>query len=231
MELFLGATGALLAALFLTSFIKILTALNIMRYGLGLTDAVFGLIIIGVSVGLTTFVMSPQIESAGGVDALLRSGSVGIERTYRPFLEAHTDKKILDRLISLRAQQSARAGAGQAAAPLQGATTASEVVAASDGATTAKSGVGMPAAPTSGAVPFAVLASAFMLSELSAAFAIGVLLLVPFVVIDLAVANLLMALGASQISQQVISLPLKILLFVVVDGWGMVSGKLLNSYL
>lgn len=218
MELFLGATGALLAALFLTSFIKILTALNIMRYGLGLTDAVFGLIIIGVSAGLTMFVMSPQIESAGGVDALLRSGSVGIERTYRPFLEAHTDKKILDRLMSIRAHHSAQAGAAQSAA-------------SSHGAPSPKSGVVEPTAVTPGAVPFAALASAFMLSELSAAFAIGLLLLVPFVVIDLAVANLLMALGASQISQQVISLPLKILLFVVVDGWGMVSGKLLNSYL
>ena len=206
MELFFGVAGALLAAMFLTSFIKILTALNILRYGLGLTDAVFGLVIVGVACGLSVFVMSPTIDAGGGLDAVLRSGGVGIERTYRPFLEAHADKKIVDRLMAIHIKQG----------KLQGVAKAEPTPA------------GQPAAVPA---PFSVVASAFLLSELAAAFALGVLLLVPFVVIDLAVANLLMSLGATQISQQILTLPLKLLLFVAVDGWTLVSEKLLNSYL
>lgn len=211
MELFFGVAGALLAALFLTSFVKILTALNILRYGLGLTDGAFGVVLVGVSCGLSMFIMSPKIEAAGGVDAALRSGSPAIERAYRPFIESHTDKKILSRLMAVRAKQQQRAGT---------------VAADTSGAGEVQGGGAQEST-----APFSVLAAAFLLSELSSAFAIGVLLLVPFVVIDLAVANLLMSLGAAQISQQIISLPLKLLLFVAVDGWGMVSEKLLNSYL
>lgn len=212
MELFFGVAGALLAAMFLTSFIKILTALNILRYGLGLTDAVFGLVIVGVSCGLSVFVMSPKIEAGGGIDAVLRAGGAGIERTYRPFLESHAEKKILDRLMAIHIKQvhsdgAVKAEPSSAAQPAPGAGTSATVA------------------------PFSVVTAAFLLSELSAAFALGVLLLVPFVVIDLAVANLLMSLGATQISQQIITLPLKLLLFVAVDGWTLVSEKLLNSYL
>ncbi len=70
---------------------------------------------------------------------------------------------------------------------------------------------------------FIVLAPAFLISELSSAFQIGFLIYLPFLVIDMTVANVLMALGMQMLSPTTISLPFKILLFVLVDGWRMLS--------
>ncbi len=75
-----------------------------------------------------------------------------------------------------------------------------------------------------------VLAPAFLTSELKTAFQIGFLLFVPFLVIDLVVASVLMAMGMVMLSPIIISLPFKIMLFVLVDGWAMVIGSLASSY-
>lgn len=79
-------------------------------------------------------------------------------------------------------------------------------------------------------IPFFVLAPAFVTSELKTAFQIGFLLFVPFLVIDLVVASVLMAMGMVMLSPIIISLPFKIMLFVLVDGWAMVIGSLAASY-
>ena len=75
-----------------------------------------------------------------------------------------------------------------------------------------------------------VLVPAFMLSELTAAFEIGFLIYLPFIAIDLIVANVLMALGMIMVSPLVISLPFKLLLFVMLDGWGRIVHSLVLSY-
>jgi len=75
-----------------------------------------------------------------------------------------------------------------------------------------------------------VLIPAFMLSELTAAFEIGFILYLPFIIIDLIVANVLMALGMIMVSPLVISLPFKLLLFVMLDGWGRIVHNLVLSY-
>ena len=77
---------------------------------------------------------------------------------------------------------------------------------------------------------FPVLVTSFLLSELRAAFAIGLMFLIPFVVVDLIVGNILMSLGVVQMSPALVALPLKLLLFISVDGWTLVAEKLLNSY-
>lgn len=79
-------------------------------------------------------------------------------------------------------------------------------------------------------LPFFVLAPAFLTSELKTAFQIGFLLFIPFLVIDLVVASVLMAMGMVMLSPIIISLPFKIMLFVLVDGWAMVIGSLAASY-
>ena len=79
-------------------------------------------------------------------------------------------------------------------------------------------------------LPFFVLAPAFLTSELKTAFQIGFLLFVPFLIIDLVVASVLMAMGMVMLSPIIISLPFKIMLFVLVDGWAMVIGSLAASY-
>ena len=79
-------------------------------------------------------------------------------------------------------------------------------------------------------VPFTLLMPAFATSELKTAFQIGFLLFIPFLVIDLVVASVLMSMGMMMLSPLIISLPFKIMLFVLVDGWAMVLGTLATSF-
>jgi flagellar biosynthetic protein FliP len=78
--------------------------------------------------------------------------------------------------------------------------------------------------------PLATLVPAFMISELRRAFEIGFLLLLPFLVIDLAVSAILMAMGMMMLPPPSISLPMKIIFFVLVDGWALVAGSLVRSF-
>ncbi len=80
-------------------------------------------------------------------------------------------------------------------------------------------------------VPFSVLVPAFVTSELKTAFQIGFLLLVPFLIIDLVVASVLMSMGMVMLSPLIISLPFKIMLFVLVDGWSLVMSTLAASFM
>ena len=79
-------------------------------------------------------------------------------------------------------------------------------------------------------VPLNILVPAFMTSELKTAFQIGFLLFIPFVIIDLVVASVLMSMGMMMLSPVLISLPFKIMLFVLVDGWALVMGTLAQSF-
>lgn len=79
-------------------------------------------------------------------------------------------------------------------------------------------------------VPFSVLMAAFLTSELKTAFQIGFLVFIPFVVIDLVVASVLMSMGMMMLSPMMISLPFKIMLFVLVDGWSLIMGSLAASF-
>lgn len=79
-------------------------------------------------------------------------------------------------------------------------------------------------------VPFTILAPAFVTSELKTAFQIGFMLFIPFLVIDLVVASVLMAMGMMMLSPIIISLPFKIMLFVLVDGWALIIGTLASSF-
>ena len=79
-------------------------------------------------------------------------------------------------------------------------------------------------------VPFMVLVPAFVTSELKTAFQIGFLLFIPFLVIDMVIASMLMAMGMMMLSPLVISLPFKIMLFVLVDGWALTMGTIAASF-
>jgi flagellar biosynthesis protein FliP len=79
-------------------------------------------------------------------------------------------------------------------------------------------------------VPFLTLVPAFMTSELKSAFSIGFLIYIPFVVIDLVVASVLMSMGMMMLSPMMISMPFKLMLFVLVDGWTLIMGSLTSSF-
>jgi flagellar biosynthetic protein FliP len=78
--------------------------------------------------------------------------------------------------------------------------------------------------------PFTILVPAFIISELKTAFQIGFIIFIPFLVIDIVVSSVLMAMGMMMLSPLIISLPFKIMLFVLVDGWAMIVGTLAASY-
>src|SRR5215469_6389888 len=80
-------------------------------------------------------------------------------------------------------------------------------------------------------VAVTTLAPAFMLSELKRAFEIGFLIFVPFLIIDMAVASILMSMGMMMLPPVIISLPFKLIFFVLVDGWRLIAGSLVESYL
>ena len=86
-----------------------------------------------------------------------------------------------------------------------------------------------PSAPDQ--VAITTVAPAFMLSELKRAFEIGFLIFVPFLIIDMAVASILMSMGMMMLPPVIISLPFKLIFFVLVDGWRLVAGSLVESYL
>ena len=79
-------------------------------------------------------------------------------------------------------------------------------------------------------VPLSILVPAFATSELKSAFQIGFMIFIPFVIIDLVVASVLMSMGMMMLSPVLISLPFKIMLFVLVDGWALVMGTLASSF-
>lgn len=89
---------------------------------------------------------------------------------------------------------------------------------------------GEPTKMAKSEVPFSILLPAFVLSELNTAFQIGFMLFIPFLVIDLVVASVLMAMGMMMLSPLIISLPFKLMVFVLVDGWSMTVGTLAASF-
>jgi flagellar biosynthetic protein FliP len=90
------------------------------------------------------------------------------------------------------------------------------------------SGEAVPAAPDQ--ISLRILVPAFMISELKRAFEIGFLLFLPFLIIDLVVASVLMSMGMMMLPPVVVSLPFKLIFFVLVDGWTLVAGSLVQSY-
>lgn len=197
----------ILAVLLFTCFVKIATTLSIFRFAIGLKGLTFGLVMLALSLALTLLVMSPQVEQSGGLNTLLALKGPrdvkSIEETFLPFMAKHTDQRILGRIQKLSSRLSKeKASGGDVNKELKSANK-----------------------------NLGVIVSAFLISELSDAFKIGFILLVPFVVIDLLVVNVLMALGIQQMSPLVVSLPLKILLFLAVDGWTLISERLIGAYI
>ena len=87
-----------------------------------------------------------------------------------------------------------------------------------------------PTTLTAEEIPFEVLMPAFVLSELTTAFQIGFMLFIPFLIIDLVVSSVLMSMGMMMLSPMMISMPFKLLLFVLVDGWSLVTGSLVATF-
>jgi type III secretion protein R len=202
----LGALAlAPVAAVMLTSFLKIVVVLGIARSALGAPQIPPSSAVTGFALALTVLVMSPVADEAiaaaqrvparGGVQGTLDIVSAAGE-PVRTFLSrfARAD----DREVFLDLARRARSPEAR-----------SQVLPGD----------------------FAVLVPSFVVSELRRAFTTGFLVFLPFLVVDLLVANVLLALGLSQMSPTAVALPFKLLLFVAVDGWKLLARGLVLGYL
>ena len=88
----------------------------------------------------------------------------------------------------------------------------------------------MEAAPQSAYSPLSILVPSFLLSEISRAFQVGFLIFMPFLIIDLVVAAVLMSMGMMMVPPAIVSLPFKLAFFVVADGWALISVSLVRGY-
>jgi len=183
----------------MTAFTRILIVLAILRQALGTQQTPSNQIILGLSLFLTLFIMSPVIDVVW-MQALTPylDGDLGFEAALlaaqeplREFMFSHTRDKDLALFSELG---------------------------------------GYPVFASREEVPLFVLLPSFLVSELKTAFQIGFLLFVPFLIIDLVVASVLMSMGMMMLSPIIISLPFKLMLFVLIDGWSLISATLVASF-
>ena len=192
-------------AVMVTSFTKIVVVLSLLRNALGLQQVPPNVVLNGIALVLTVYVMFPvgqqMSERIGGIDnlgsstqSMLAAGDKAKE-PLREFLIKHSHPR--ERAFFLRTAQKSLA--------------ADKAAQLSDR-------------------DFIVVLPAFTVSELSTAFQIGFLIFLPFLVVDLVVSNILMAMGMQMLTPTTVSLPFKLLLFVLVDGWVKLAHGLVLSY-
>lgn len=184
----------------MTSFTRIIIVLSILRQAIGLQQSPSNQILVGVSLFLSMFIMAPVFEKIN-------------ETALQPYLN--------EELTSIQAYEIGKE-------PLRAFMLAQTRV--KDLETFVQIG-GMDGQFQEPAdVPMNVLIPAFVTSELKTAFQIGFMLFIPFLILDLVVASILMAMGMMMLSPMIVSLPFKLMLFVLVDGWNLVFGTLANSF-
>lgn len=197
-----------------TCFTRFVIALSFLRAGIGLQTTPANLILISLALFMTLYVMAPTFDRAweGGVVPLMENKiSEGeaynrITAPFRSFMLANTRDKDLKLFNDLAHENLWRKQAEEGAAPTP--------------------------APASGegGLELRIIIPAFMISELRRGFEIGFLMVLPFLVIDLIVATLTMSMGMMMLPPTVISLPFKILFFVLIDGWNLLVGGLIRSF-
>lgn len=183
----------------MTSFTRIIIVFAILRQALGLQQSPSNQILIGLSLFLTLFIMTPVLSEVN-------------ERALQPYMAE---------------QISARQALENSKGPFHKFMISN--TRESDLDLFFRIGELDPVARPK-EVPFSVLLPAFVTSELKTAFQIGFIIFIPFLVIDIVVASVLMAMGMMMLSPLIISLPFKIMLFVLVDGWALIIGTLAASF-
>jgi flagellar biosynthetic protein FliP len=205
-----------------TAFTRLVVVLSLLRTALGLQQTPPNTVIIALSLFLTGFIMAPSFETAYR-DAVrpLMDGAITEEQAFdrgvkpfRGFMEANASDRDLALFIDL-----AHWAPPPTDAPADGSPKP---------APAAKPGT--VSRDTRALLPLRVLCPAFLVSELSKAFQIGFLLFLPFLVIDIAVSAIVMGMGMMMLPPVTISLPFKLIFFVLVNGWEMVAGSLVRSF-
>ncbi len=182
-----------------TAFTRIVIVLSLLRSALSAQGTPPNMVLIGLALFLTFFVMQPVLEQSWTLGLLpLTEGRVGeidgLRLAIEPFHHFMT--------ANLRP------------ADLQVFLDIAH----------------LPPPPTPDDIPWRALVPAFLVGELRRAFEMGFLLFLPFLIIDMVVASVLMSLGMMMLPPSVVSLPFKLIFFVLVDGWRLISGSLVQSF-
>ena len=185
----------------LTSFTRIVIVLHFTRAALGVQTIPPNQVLIGLSIFLTFFVMSPTFTQVyDSAIKPLSNNEITTEQAFdagikpmRAFMLKQVSTKDLDTFLNI---------AGTEAGSIENEDD----------------------------IPLNVLIPAFIISELRIAFIIGFLIYIPFIVIDMVVSSVLMSMGMMMLPPTTISMPFKILLFVMADGWNLVIGNLMQTF-
>jgi flagellar biosynthetic protein FliP len=185
--------------LMMTSFVRIIIVMSLLRQALGTAQTPPNQVLVGISLFLTIFIMAPvlttvydeaitpYLEEQVSFDTAL----VKAEAPFRSFMLNQTRETDIAMFVEIANNKNI--------------TTPADV-------------------------PLSTLVPAFITSELKSAFSIGFLIYIPFIVIDLVVASVLMSMGMMMLSPMMISMPFKLMLFVLVDGWTLIMGSLTASF-
>jgi flagellar biosynthetic protein FliP len=210
-----------------TCFTRIIVVLSFLRTALGTQTTPPNIVLISLALFLTMFIMQPTFDAAwdNGVKPLMNNTideETAFNRTldpFRDFMMKHTRPKDLDLFTEIAKTNEATEAAAQAAKKTMPSLPAQATPARKDGSQASPDDVSIRA-----------LIPAFMISVLRRSFEIGFLLFLPFLIIDMVVASILMSMGMMMLPPSIISLPFKIIFFVLVDGWYLISGSLIQSY-
>lgn len=182
-----------------TSFTRIIVVLHFLRTAIGTQSSPPNNVLIGLSLFLTLFIMSPVFVKmkTDGIDPL-NAGEITQEQAIDNCIE-----QVREFMLKQVREEDLRLFMD--IAKIDTVETLDEL-------------------------PITVIIPAFIISELRAAFIIGFLLYIPFIVIDMVVSSVLMSMGMMMLPPTTISMPFKILLFILADGWNLVIGQLVNSF-
>ncbi len=185
-----------------TSFTRFVIAFSFLRSGLGLQSTPANLVLVSLALFLTFFVMAPVFDKAK-TEGLdpYLAGEISDEEAYTRITDPF-------RTFMLKNVREKDLALFQSIAEERGIVTSSGEE-----------------------IDLRILVPAFMISELRRGFEIGFLIALPFLVIDLIVAMLTMSMGMMMLPPTVISLPFKVLFFILIDGWNLLVGSLINSFI
>lgn len=187
-----------MAFLTMTSFLRFIIVFSILKTALGTQQVPPGMILIGLSIILTMYTMSPVFND------MYQAG-------YKPYKETgSTTLALVEGTKPLKMFMMKQTRQKDVAFFIE------------------KMGSTPPETPDD--INLFQIAPAYIISEMTTAFEIGFLIFIPFLVIDMIVANILLALGMFMLSPTIISLPFKLLIFIAVDGWGLIVHGLVNSF-
>ncbi|MDR3019678.1 MAG: flagellar type III secretion system pore protein FliP [Treponema sp.] len=186
----------------MTSFLRVAVVLDFIKRALSLQQVPPNQVILGISLFLTVFIMWPTFSTIYTNSIQpLAAGELSVQNAYR---EAEAPLRIF-----MYSQMQSRPENIRLFMAMRG----------------------LDSPETLADVPTYVLIPAFILNELTVAFKIGILLFIPFIVIDMVVASALMSMGMLMLPPVMLSMPFKLILFILVDGWGLLTGQLVRSFI